>query len=33
MRMSVRELWGYTLRYSAESARERVRGGRKRRDT
>ncbi len=30
MRMSVRELWGYTLRYSAESARERVRTGLKR---
>ncbi|MBA2283587.1 MAG: methyltransferase domain-containing protein [Acidimicrobiia bacterium] len=26
MRMSVRELWGHTLRYSGEGARDRVRG-------
>jgi SAM-dependent methyltransferase len=26
MRMSVRELWGYTLRYSADAAKERLKG-------
>ncbi len=30
MRMSVRELWGYTLRYSADAAKERLKGVRTR---